>query len=327
MAVLVGIFGIAHVHAPSFVGCCQADERARVVGVWDGNPERGRDFATPRNLAHFENQEELLGQVDAVVICSENIYHGALIEVAVKAGKHILCEKPIAATPEEAKKISDLVPKSDKVSMTSFPCPFSPTWRAAMARVQAGEIGKVVAVCATNQGTCPFGWFVEPELSGGGAMIDHLVHVTDLLNRLLGPNPLQVQAQVGNNIYGQEWEDTAMVTVSYGGGAFATIDSSWSKPAGYKTWGNVKLNIVGEQGVIELDLFAPGLDYYSDRHYHLGVGASLDALMVDEFLSAILEDRVPEVTLTDGLLASQVALAGYASVRQGGAAVSVRSLS
>lgn len=150
-------------------------------------------------------------------------------------------------------------------------------------------------------------------------MIDHVVHVADLLRDLLGSSPIQVQAQVGHNVYHQDWEDTAMVTLQYPGGVFATLDSSWSRPAGYKTWGDVTMNVVGERGVIELDMFGTEIQHYQNEgksHVALGVGSNLDALMVDEFLSAIRENRPPLVTGRDGLDAVAVALAGYASLTQ-----------
>ncbi|MBS1707431.1 MAG: Gfo/Idh/MocA family oxidoreductase [Armatimonadetes bacterium] len=322
MPVRVGVISSAHVHAPSFVACCQASPQAEVVGLWDDDFERGRKFASERGIAFFEDIDALCGQVEAVVVCSENMKHADQIEVAARHGLHILCEKPVAPRPEHAARIESAVGK-DKVFMTAFPCPFSPAFQSVNQKVKDGVIGRVLAVSATNQGTCPFGWFVETDKSGGGAMVDHTVHVTDLLRRLLGEEPATVQAMTGNNVYGKDWEDTAMVSVGFPSGVFATIDSSWSKPASYKTWGNVKLTVVGEKGVIETDLFTQGYDVYSGKHYQAGVGSNLDQMMVDEFLDAVMAGREPSITLHDGLQASRVAMAAYRSVSNGGAVVTL----
>jgi predicted dehydrogenase len=204
--------------------------------------------------------------------------------------------------------------------MTAFPCRFSPAFQNLKRRVAAGEIGAIRAICATNRGRCPFGWFVKPELSGGGALIDHVVHVTDLLRDLLGEEPVRVQAQIGNNVYGQEWEDTAMLTLEFGSGIFATLDSSWSRPSTYHTWGDVTMNVVGENGVIEMDMFGQSIQRYSAgsiTHSSNGFGADLDALMVDDFVRACLDDRPLKVTGLDGMQAARVALAGYESIKQG----------
>ncbi len=315
MLVKVGILSAAHVHAPSFAACAQASTLAEVVGVWDDDENRGREFAQKRALTFFSNREDFLAAVDAVIICSENTKHAEHIGWAAQAGRAILCEKPVAPTREAGDKIKVAVDEAGVLFMTAFPCAFSPGFKSAIAKVRAGEIGKVVAVCATNQGRCPGGWFVEPELSGGGAMADHVVHVADLIRRILDEEPATVHAQVGSKIFGQKWEDTAILDVRYPSGAFATVDSSWSKPAGYRTWGNVKLNIIGDKGTLELDLFAQGTDFYGEAHGGLsGTGSNLDALMVEEFLSAIVEGRPPSVTLEDGLAASRVVWQAYASV-------------
>ena len=256
--------------------------------------------------------EALLGACDAVVVCSENLKHGAHIEAAAKARRAVLCEKPIAASRAEAERIRAVA--AGVPFMTAFPCPFSPVFRRLAERVKAGEIGRVLAVCATNRGKCPGGWFTDPALSGGGAMIDHVVHVADLIWRLLGEEADQVQAIVGHNMHSEAWEDTAKVTVGYPSGVFATIDSSWSRPKNYRVWGDVALRVTGETGVIEVDLFGQGVDCLTDQAGLSGTGSDLDQAMVDEFVRAVLDGRPPMVTLEDGLRASGVALAAYESL-------------
>lgn len=317
MALKVGVISAAHVHAPSFVSCFLAEESSEVVGVWDDNGERGSAFAEARGLSFFEDQASLLSQVDAVVICSENLKHGDHVEAAAKAGVHILCEKPIAATQAIANQIRSAVKGSDKVFMTAFPCPFSPTFSRMQKLIQGGEIGHVLALCTTNRGMCPFGWFTEPGLSGGGAMVDHVVHVGDLLRRLLGEDPISVYAQVGSGMYGGEWEDTAKLTLGFPSGVFATLDSSWSRPTGYKIWGDVTLKAIGEKGVLEADLFGQGVDKFASGHGIVGTGSNLDRAMVREFLNAVHENRAPLCTLEDGIKASMIAEAGYRSLKEG----------
>lgn len=111
-----------------------------------------------------------------------------------------------------------------------------------------------------------------------------------------------------------------MLTLEYANGFFATLDSSWSRPKSYKTWGDVTMNAVFEQGVIELDLFNQHLDVYrneSMRHGLAGYGSDLDRLLVADFLRCIREDSEPAVTGEDGLAASRIALAAYESARRG----------
>ena len=151
-------------------------------------------------------------------------------------------------------------------------------------------------------------------------MIDHTVHVADLLRVLLKAEPTSVQAFTGSNVYGQSWEDTAMLTLEFPNGVFATLDSSWSRPKSYKTWGDVTMNVVGERGVIELNMFSQAFDIYSDEtpsHRISGYGSDLDAALIADFVRCILQDRPIPITADDGWKAVQVALAGYESARTG----------
>src|SRR5580658_1835325 len=315
-----GILTAAHLHAWSYVSAMRERDDATVVGIWDDNVERGEDFAQKAGIPFVGYLDELLATVDVVAVTCENNRHVELCEVAAKAGKHIICEKPLVARPEDADKMTAAINAAGVKLMTAFPCRFSPAYQRMKERIAAGEIGRIKAIAATNRGRCPFGWFVEPELSGGGSMIDHVVHVTDLLRDLLGEEPATVQAQIGNNVYGEKWEDTAMVTLQFPSGIFATLDSSWSRPQNFKTWGDVTMTVVGEKGVIELDMFGPGIDFYhpgSTTHTVAGYGTNLDWLMVDAFVKACLNGTDVPVTMHDGLQAAKVAMAGYRSVKEG----------
>lgn len=319
MPLRIGILSAAHVHAPSFVACSQANPESEVVGLWDDDAARGQAFADQRGIPFFADQGSLLQEVDAVVICSENLKHASHISAAAEADCHILCEKPIAGQESAIEEIRAAIAGKSKVFATAFPCPHSPNFTHLMSKLANQEIGTLLSVCATNQGTCPFGWFVDPSLSGGGAMIDHVVHVADLLRRLLGEDPVAVQAQIGNNHFGQNWEDTAMVTIEFASGRFATLDSSWSKPNGYRTWGNVALNLVGTKGVIEADLFVQGVGVTQENGLRLhGSGSNADQLMVNDFVRACLHGTAPTATFEDGIWASRVALAAYRSVASKG---------
>jgi len=320
MPLRVGLLTAAHLHVGGYAAACKSHPDVELIGMWDDEPVRAHEFLQGRDIPFIASLDEIISKVDAVVITSENMRHAELAVIAAEAGKHILCEKPLAATEEHGQLILDAAAKAGVKLMTAFPCRFSPAFQNLKRRVANGDIGPIRAICATNRGRCPFGWFVNPELSGGGALIDHVVHVTDLLRDLLGEEPIRVQAQTGNNVYGKEWEDTAMLTIEFGSGIFATLDSSWSRPSSYHTWGDVTMNVVGENGVIELDMFGQSVQRYaagSITHSSNGYGADLDALMVDDFVRACLDDRPLVVTGFDGMQAARVALAGYQSVKTG----------
>lgn len=148
-------------------------------------------------------------------------------------------------------------------------------------------------------------------------MIDHTVHVADLIYRLLGESPKLVSAQVGSNMYGETWEDTAHLTLDHASGIFATIDSSWSRTKNYHTWGDVNLTITGSAGVIECSLFNQGIFLTKDSCQLIGTGSNLDEHMIREFLSRTSNSNPGQNRSDYGLRASAIALAAYDSASSG----------
>jgi len=322
MPLRVGFVTAAHLHVWSYVHCLRGRSDVALVGVWDHDEARGRQFAERNGFTFFETRDELMDKCDAVAIVSENKRHAEDIEAAYVGGCHVICEKPIATTIDEIDQIrAALSTRSDLIAMTAFPCRYSPAFRKLKETVQSGKIGSLKALATTNRGRCPHGWFTQPELSGGGAMIDHTVHVADLLFDLLGAKATQVQAQTGSNMYGgKTWDDTAMLTIEYANGVFATLDSSWSRPATFRTWGDVTMTAVGDAGIVELDMFGQEVHHYTSQtpnHQVAGFGSNLDALMVEEWLAAIAERRTPLTSIEDGIRASKIAMAGYRSAATG----------
>lgn len=304
-------------HVWGYASAVRESPRAEFAGIWDEDESRRNKLAANFQTTPFTEMDHLLARCDAVIITSENSRHAELATAAANAGRHILCEKPLVITEEQGMQMLHAVLNGGVKLMTAFPCRFSPAYRRLKERVAHGEIGQVKAICATNRGRCPFDWFVEKDKSGGGSMIDHVVHVADLLRDLLGQEVVSVHAQTGNNMYGKDWEDTAMLTLEFPGGLFATLDSSWSRPSSYKTWGDVTMNVVGEKGAIEMDMFGQSVDVYTNednRHNLFGYGSNLDSLLVDAFFDC-LDGAEAVVSGFDGLQAARIALAGYESAR------------
>lgn len=317
----VAFLGVAHVHAGSYAHVLSHRVDADVCAVWDRTPSVAEAFAGRHGCCVAGDPEAALANATCAIVASENTLHADLIEACARRGVPVMCEKPLVASLEDAERVRAAV-RSGAWVMTAFPCRFSPVFERLKARLAAREVGEVRAICATNRGRCPGGWFVEAEWSGGGAMIDHVVHVADLLYVLLGEEPSSVSAGAGHNLHGKEWEDSALLTLDYPSGVFATLDSSWSRPASYKTWGDVMLTVTGDEGVAEADLFGAAVDLFRNDatpgHVAVGYGSDCDARMVAAFLRAVETGAEPPVSAEDGLRAARVALAGYASLRAAG---------
>jgi predicted dehydrogenase len=321
MSVKIGIMSFAHMHAHAYAAAINEIEGAELAGVADHDPERAAQAGKQHSAQVFDSYEALLDSgLDAVVIGSENIHHRKLTEMAAGAGLQVLCEKPLATTIADGQAMLDACRNAGVQLMTAFPCRFSPAMARLKSAVEAGQIGNVLAIRGTNRGRCPWGWFVEPALSGGGAVIDHTVHVTDLMRWLLSSEVKEVYAEIDNRMYHQKFDDTGFLTMEFENGVFATLDTSWSRPKSFPTWGDVTLSVVGENGVLTLDMFAQNLVHYSDRSGGTSWqpwGNNIDLLMMEAFVKAV-EGKTPvPITGEDGLRAARVALAAYESAKVG----------
>lgn len=319
----IGMMSFAHMHAAGYAAhLCQMDD-VDLVGVWDADPERGRAMADRFETAFFADNEALLAQgLDGVVICSENIHHRPLVELAAGRTKAILCEKPIATTREDAQAMIDACAATETRLQIAFPVRFSPPVQRLKAIIKEGKLGRLFSAKCTNHGSMPGDWFIQRDLSGGGAVIDHTVHVIDLLRWMLDAEVTEVYAEVGDSLLhpGLGIDDAGLLSFKMSNGMYGTLDTSWSRPASYPTWGDVKLEILGEEGVARVDAFAQHLRVSSDaagKTRWLYWGGDMDMGLVQDFVAMIREDRTPSITGEDGLRALDVALAAYRSAERG----------
>ena len=172
----------------------------------------------------------------------------------------------------------------------------------------------------TNPGQYPGRWFGDPIEAGGGAAMDHTVHLADVLRWLLDDEFVRVHAELGSFLYGLPVEDCGLLTLDLSGGAFASIDCGWSRPATFPTWGGVTMHVVGERGTVDVDVFRQSLTHYDDAAgvtKLVGWGDDLNALMVGGFVDAILAGRPVPISGEDGLRSLEVVVAAYRSAELG----------
>lgn len=323
----VGILSFAHLHADAYISNLRANSRVEFIGFSDDDVARGERVARQYNATYFSTHEGLIeAQPDAVVVCSENSRHRPLAVMAADAGINILCEKPLATSVSDAHMIVEACQLAGVVLMTAFPMRFNAPALEVKQAIGQGRVGQVIACSATNQGECPYyhrSWFVDPLLAGGGAMSDHIVHAADLLRWYLGSEVHSVYAQSNHILYAQEApqvETGGLVSLEFANGTFATIDCSWSKPPYYPTWGGLTMSIIGDAGVVNFNAFKQALTVYSAKTKQPRWdfwGSDADQGMINEFISAVLENRVPAVTGIDGLKAVEIVDAAYRSSASG----------
>jgi predicted dehydrogenase len=319
----IGILNTAHGHAHSYAACLCAITGAALVGVADDDAERGRAFAKRFDTRFFDSNEALLAeQLDGAVICSANLHHRPLTELAASHTRHILCEKPIATTVADAEAMIAACASTGAKLQIAFPVRFAPPVMRLRALLQSGALGQIYSLKATNHGQLPGGWFVDRALAGGGAVIDHTVHVIDLLRWFFDAEVSEVYAEVGASLLhnGLDIDDAGLLSFTLSNGAYGTLDTSWSRPTAFPTWGDVTIEVLAERGWARLDAFKQQLAVYSNRASKaqwVGWGGDMDMGLMRDFVAMIVEGRAPSITGRDGLKALEVALAAYRSADSG----------
>ncbi|WP_432541581.1 Gfo/Idh/MocA family protein [Kineococcus sp. SYSU DK002] len=328
--VKVAVMSFAHVHAAGYV---EVLKRAPGVELLSSDPGphaadgelRGRELADRLGVGHVDTYEELLAWgPDAVVITSETSRHRELVERATAAGAHVLCEKPLATTREDALAIAAAVQRAGTVFMMAFPVRFSSSFARLRAAHDGGGLGEVFSVRGSNNGMLPTSrsWFTDPELAGGGALTDHVVHIADLLEALRGCAPASVTAVTNRVLHADRAraETAGLVTVTYTDGVVAAIDCSWSQPDTAPTWGGLKLSVAGTGGTVDVDFFGPsvrGLDGRTGRPIQLPYGADTDEAVLATFLDAVRTGSQPQPDLAVGMRTLDIVLAAQESAATG----------
>ena len=310
----VGFLGCAHVHAEAYLHELPADQ-AKAVAVFDYDAERARAFADPRALAVASSPEHLCELADAVIVTSEHVHFPELIRTASRCGTPALCEKPLGISVESARAILE----SEAWASVAFPVRYAAPIRRAKSVIDGGGLGRLLAMSGTNHGAFPGGFFGDKRLSGGGALIDHVVHLADALRWLTGCEVATVYAEASHDRGVGDVEDAALVALTTVDGAWAGIDPSWSRPDGMAGANDLQMTLWFEHGLLEIDAFArhgvlvrPG-----GSIEHLPYGTGMDAALLSDWLTAIAAGAPPPIPLHDGWKATEVALAALESAATG----------
>jgi predicted dehydrogenase len=329
----IGVLSAAHGHA---VGYLSHLARRGDVEASFADPDapvdadrRGRGLAARLDAQWYDSAEELVDRVDGVVVCSENIRHHRDVLMALRSGVHVLCEKPLATSVADAREMVDLAEAAGLVLGIAHPVRQAPSYRHLAGRVRAGALGSLLSVLGTNNGMLPrdAAWFVDPDLSGGGALVDHVVHCADLVAGLCDAQPARVRA-VANRILEQRpptsVETGGIVTVEYADGLIASYDCSWSQPASAPVWGGLTLDVIGTAGRVTIDPFGPHVAGHAQgRPLWLGYGTDLDRAMLDDFVEAVRGRGAVAAPGRAAIGTVQVMTAALRSAAEGGAVVEV----
>jgi predicted dehydrogenase len=234
--------------------------------VVDPVPERRDQAARMLGVRTSAEIQELTGSgdIDAVIISTPPNLHREHCEAALRAGKHVLCEKPLASTVEDCVHIVETAGTQGRVLGTGFNYRFYPAVAKARELIMAGRIGEVDSVCgfAGHPGGPEFThhWVHDASIVGGGALMDNGIHVADLTLHFLG-DVLEAHGYATERIWGFPGsEDNGYVLMRTAAGKIGTLHATWSEWRGY----HFHVDIHGTQGLIRLS-YPPMLTILCER--------------------------------------------------------------
>ncbi len=318
-----GIISFAHVHSWGYASVIKQLENAELVAIYDDNKERLLKASERYGVKDiYTDYEKLLSRedIDAVIITSENAKHVDQAISAAEHGKHMIVEKPIAVRLEDADRMVNVARKNGVKFQTAFVMRYHDATVTVKKFLEEGRIGEILVITTTNHGKYPDLWFAEPELSGGGSMIDHTVHTADLMRWYTKDEVDEVYAVIGEKIRSElKAEDTGLISLKFRKGVIGSIDCSWSRHDTWPIWGDVWLGIIGTEGYIVVDAFRPNVELLVKgkplvwRYF----GSNADMNMILDFIHVVEEDLEPRASGWDGRQALEITLAAYNSSRTG----------
>ena len=245
--------------------------------------------------------------VDAAVVGTPNALHAEQAIAFLEAGKHVLVEKPMARTLAEAEAMVAAARASDAFMMVAHCFRFHPDVRALRARVAAGELGEIVKTrgYGAHARWGPSGWFTDPELAGGGALLDMGVHAIDTTRYLLGdPEPVRACAAVGTRYGGYAVDDDAILLVRWSNGTNSIVEGGWWQPHVGGLEADTELYGTGGYArVWELTEPPPGYEHCTQPMY---------SAQMAEFVDAVAAGRQPRPSGEDGRVVMWVVDRAYA---------------
>jgi predicted dehydrogenase len=301
-------------------------KEVELTAVVEKYPDKAKALAKKFNIKHrFETVEQMLelGDVDALVIGTPNYLHAPQTIAALKAGVHVMVEKPMAMNAQEAYQMQEASQKTGALLMVAHCWRFDPEVLWLRKQVESGRLGKIIRTKGYGVHALwgPSGWFTQRKFAGGGALADMGVHALDTARFLLSdPQPVSVYAHMGTYYTDYDVDDTGIMLVNWEDGAVSYIESGWWQPHtdgpeaatqlyGTKAFGQLFPTYVQEPTKKD----DPGYSYPRKEH----CPQSLYDDQMAYFIQCIRDHRPPNPGALEGLINMKVIDAAYQSAKTG----------
>jgi len=280
----------------------------KLEAVCDLDEERARDVAQKYGVSTvYSNYKDLLedNNVDAVTICTPSNTHGELATAALRAGKDVLIEKPMAVEVTEARRILNLARKLDNIVSVGFIERFNPVVQKAKNMIGEGEVGEVLLSYARRIGSWPV------RIGDVGVIRDTAIHDIDLATYMFNQWPKAVFAR-GGKLRRHKFTDYVQATLVFTRNKTALVEANWLTPRKKR-----EMQVTGTNGVMKLDFLAQNVSIEKMEHEITPTVKFEEPLKLElsHFATCVQNRTEPLVTVDDGYRATVIVQAVIDSIR------------
>ena len=339
MKINIGVIGCGKISQIRHIPEYEANPNVNIKGFYDLDAKRTKDLAEQYNTCAYASYEELLAndEIDAVSVCVANNAHASITIEALKAGKHVLCEKPMATTIEDCEAMVAVAKKYNRYLMIGQNQRLAKAHQKAKELIEQGVIGEVLTFRTTFGHSGPENWsvdsgkevwFFDKSKAAMGAMADLGIHKTDVIQYIIGQKIIETQARLvtidkrdaKGDLIGVD--DNAICIYRMEKGTLGTMTASWTY---YGEEDNTTI-IYGSKGILRL---------YDDPQYSVQLitadGQKTDyeidqiqtndnqtaSGVIDLFIDGLINDVEPAISGEDVLHAMKVVFASIESSEKG----------
>ncbi len=313
-------------------------KNAKLVSIYDVNSKANTELAGQLGVRAAASEADLLADdIDAVYIATPANLHYGHVLAAAKAGKHVLCEKPLGLTVAEAEEMISACKQAGVHLGTAFMMRFHSQHQSALKMIQEGKLGKMVY--ARAQLSCWYppmegAWRQNPLQGGGGSLVDMGGHCIDLLEMFFGPVQ-KVSCFINNSVQDYRSEDSAVATLFFQNGVMATVDTFFCVPDAssknalelYGSRGSILARgTIGQGQAGEMVAYLEGDDsgYNAQQSRESGAGIAVSpeplnmyCAEIEQISRAILENQPSSIDAEPGLRSQKILHSCYVSAKSG----------
>ena len=309
---VIGLGAIGQKHCEALAGIRQAN----LMAVADIDDTVLSATAQKFNAAPYTDFKAMLKHegLEAVVVATPDDFHREPCVLAAEAGLHILVEKPIATTEEDANTIIAAAKAAEVQLMVGFTLRFVPHYLKAKGAVESGQLGQVISIFARRLNVIS-----QAERINGRCGVLHFlgIHDFDALRWIVGSEPVSVYSEASTSVERKfPQEDETFTIIHFANGVVACAHIGWNLPDNHPGGRDFKLDISGDQGSLNMDLASQGVKIFTILGHKFpstapGLGEE-DRVFVD----CILDGRPVPVTGEDGLAALRMVNAALKSIEE-----------